>query len=151
MNKFIAIIPRTLLTIVAVAASATAAAGGVNWSLNVGVGGYGYSPPPVYYAPPATHYYGHSGYPGYSNYSNYYAPPVVYGRAVPVYQPRPSVVYSTSAPVTVYGDSYRPQHSRFDHGHDRGRDHRHYHRAHPRHHYQGGYERGPREYRDYRR
>jgi hypothetical protein len=103
-------------------ATTSAMAGGVNWSVNVGVGGY-YPPAPVYYAPPA-----------YNNYSNYYAPPIIYGSQVPVYS-APPVVYAP-APVVVYGGyrGYYPE-PRYDHHND----------------HQGGYYRAPRDYRDYRR
>ncbi len=101
--------------------AASAMAGGVNWSVNIGVGGY-YPPPPVYYSPPP-----------YNNYSNYYAPPVIYGNAVPVYQAPPPVIYGP-VPVIVYGYQGRPYYPG------------------PRHdHYRDGYERGHREYRDYHR
>lgn len=116
MKKFI--VQCGLASILALSA-ASAMAGGVNWSVNVGVGGYGYyPPPPVYYSPPP-----------YNNYSNYFAPPVIYGNAVPVYQTPPPVIYAP-APFTVYSYPSRPRH----HGHHRD-----------------GYERGHREYRDYHR
>lgn len=118
MKKFIALCAAaTVLTM----AATSAMAGGVNWSVNLGVGGY-YPPAPVYYSPP----------PMYNNYSNYYAPPVIYGNAVPVYQAPPQVYYE--APVVIYGNQGRRHH---------GPRHDHY-----RH---GGYDRGHREYRDYRR
>ncbi len=106
-------------------AATSAIAGGVNWSVNLGVGGY-YPPPPVYYSPP----------PLYNNYSNYYAPPVIYGSQVPVYNAPPPVVYAP-APVVVYGayrGGYYPE-PRYDNYHD----------------HRGGYYREPRDYRDYRR
>ncbi|MDO9420559.1 MAG: hypothetical protein Q7T66_07855 [Herminiimonas sp.] len=106
-------------------AATSAMAGGVNWSVNLGVGGY-YPPPPVYYSPQ----------PAYNNYSNYYAPPVIYGSQVPVYSAPPPVVYAP-APVVVYGGGYYPPRPRYDNYYG------------PR----GGYYRGgpPRDYRDYRR
>jgi hypothetical protein len=115
MKKFIALgAAATLLTL----AAGSAMAGGVNWSVNLGLGGY-YPPAPVYYGPP----------PVYNNYPNYYAPPVVYGSPVPVYQAPAPVYYE--APVVVY----------------QRRDYRG-----PHHDYRrGGYDRGYREYRDYRR
>jgi hypothetical protein len=100
----------TVLTL----AGTSAIAGGVHWSVNVGVGGF-YPPPPVYYAPA----------PAYNNYSNYYAPPVIYGNAVPVYEAPP--VYYSPAPVFVY--SYRERERQYDH--------------------RRGYQRGYREYRNY--
>lgn len=76
----------------ALTAAAPAIAGGVNWSVDIGVGGYPaypayYPPAPVYYPPPVVN----------NNYSNYYAPPIIYG-ATPVYTAPP--------PVVVYGRSY---------------------------------------------
>lgn len=88
-----------------------AIAGGVNWSVNVGVGGF-YPPAPVYYAP----------VPAYNNYSNYYAPPVIYGNAIPAYQPPP--VYYAPAPVVVY--SYRERQRLHDHRYGYQRGHREY-------------------------
>ncbi len=92
----------------------SAIAGGVNWSVNIGVGGF-YPPPPMYYAPA----------PLYNNYSNYYAPPIIYGNTVPVYEPPP--VYYSPAPVFVYRDRQRPHNHR--HGYHRGhREYRDYSR-----------------------
>lgn len=102
--------------------AAPAIAGGVNWSLDIGVGGgypaypaY-YPPAPVYYPPPVVN----------NNYSNYYAPPIIYG-ATPVYTAPP--------PVVVYGRSYYhyrplpprpyPHHGRGPYGHGHGHGHGH--------------------------
>lgn len=96
----------------------------VNLSFNVGVGGFGYYPPPVIYAPPRAYY---------PPQPVYYPPPVVYSPAPVVYQ-QPVVGYS--APVFVYGYPDRHwQGPRYDHYPD----------------YRGGYHRSHREYRDYRR
>ena len=130
MKKFIALCG--LASALTLAAS-SAMAGGVNWSVNVGMGGY-YPPPPVYYSPP----------PQYNNYSNYYAPPVIYGSQVPVYRSPPQVVY-TPAPLVVYG-GYRGgyyQRPRYDHDH-----HHHHYNHHNQHH---GHYRGHQDHRDYHR
>jgi hypothetical protein len=75
---------------IAMTAAAPASAR-VNWSVNVGVGGYGYYPPPVVYAPR----------PYYPPPPVIYAPAPVYGQPIyqqPVYAPpvyvQPAQYYS---------------------------------------------------------
>jgi hypothetical protein len=86
----------------------------VNVAFNVGVGGYGYYPPPVYYAQPPV----------------YYAPPPVVYAPAPVYtqpayvQPAyPPAVYVQparyGAPVYVYDRPVRYWHGPY-HGYQRG-------------------------------
>jgi hypothetical protein len=133
MKKFVVVALSTLTVGFALTAAAPASAR-VNWSVNVGVGGYGgyggygYYPPPVVYAP-------RPYYP---------APPVVYSPA-PVYvQPAyGQPVYQQPyypAPVYVQPAQYNPP--------------VYIQRPDPRYtppDYQGGYQRAPRDYPDYRR
>jgi hypothetical protein len=75
-----------------------------SWSVNVGIGGFGYYPPPVVYAAPRA----------------YYPPPVVYSPA-PVYPVVQQPVVEYSAPVVVYGYPDRhwqdPRYDRYPHYH----------------------------------
>lgn len=123
MKKSLVLVASFLTAGIALTAAAPASAR-VNWSVNVGVGGYGYYPPPVAYAPRAY----------------YPAPPAVYAPAPvyvqPIYQQpayappvyvQPAQYYS--APVYIQnrpGPYWRDPHYR-------------------------GYQRGYREYRDYYR
>ncbi len=113
---------RILSSLIAVAALAVVLPATAGGGVSWSVGiGGGF---PAYYPPPPVYY---SPPPVYNNnYSNYYAPPVIYGSAP---------VYSAPPPIIVYDRSYyrwRPPHDH-DHGH------------------RGGYQRGHRDYRDYRR
>ena len=97
----------------------------VHWSVNVGIGGFAYYPAPrVYVAPRA-----------------YYPAPAVVYRAAPVYvEPeyvQPEVIYQQ--PVVIYDRPVRPIHAP------------HYYEAAPLPPGSYGYQRGYREYRDYRR